>query len=350
MIRIARESNLPAGPWVFPAPMAGVSSIPYRILAQDAGCPVTFAEMVMATPLIQRNDKTLSLLDRSPLETNTWAQIAGYEPEAIGRAAGVVEQMGFKGVDLNCGCSVPKIHRAKCGSWLLQEPDRFARALEAMRDNTSGIPFSVKIRAGWKDRVVLTAEMAKIAEQVGCHHITVHWRFASDGFAGDTTAERLDTIRAAVEAVDMPVIGNGNIVRGEDAVTMIRETGCRGVMVARGSLGNPWIFAEVFAALRGVAAPPRPTIAALGQQIIAHAEGLSAQFGENRGIKIMRKFAAWYTRSLPGAAEYRRTAQQSCTLDELRAVTTEFLIALGDREVPAAVLSAADDCDAADYG
>lgn len=300
------------------APMAGVTDMPFRLLCKEMGSALSATEMVSAKGLLcaPPNSRAIqSLLSFAPQEGPVAVQLFGHDPQVIANAIEKLEGHGFHAVDLNMGCPAPKITGGGDGSALLRDLALAARVIRAARRATP-LPLTVKMRIGWDDTCVVAVPFARMAEAEGADALTVHGRTRAQFYAGDAKWEEIAKVKAAVS---IPVIGNGDITSAGDALRRMRETGCDGVAIGRGALGNPWIFAQIRAALHGGEYTP-PTDDARIAVALRHARMLCAWKGEAVAIREMRKQAAWYTRGMAGSAKLRTRIHGACTLRELQAV------------------------------
>lgn len=296
------------------APMAGITDLPFRLLCKEQGADVMVTEMISAKALYYGNKNTLPLLATEEAEHPIGVQIFGSEPELMGEMARKLEDKGFAYIDINMGCPVPKIVNNKEGSALMRTPALAGEIVRAVSQAVS-LPVTVKFRKGFDEESVNAPEFAKVMEESGAAAVAVHGRTRVQYYAGKAD---WDSIRAVKEAVSIPVIGNGDIFSGEDAVRLREYTGCDGVMVGRGAKGNPWIFREIKAAFSGEPIPERPSSEEVVATLLRHA-ALSVRYkGERMGIREMRKHTAWYTTGMPGSAALRNAVNQVETLEELR--------------------------------
>ncbi len=304
------------------APMAGVSDVAFRALCLEQGADLGYTEMVSAKGLSYANEKTRHLLALAEGERRVAVQLFGHEPDVMAaQAAWVEDEMGcaLAYVDINMGCPARKIVSRGDGSALMKDPG-LASAIVGAVAGAVEHPVTVKFRRGWAEGDECAPEFARRMEAAGAAAVTVHGRYAQQLYCG-----RADwgTIARVKQAVAVPVVGNGDVRCGADAVRMGEQTGCDAVMVARAAEGNPWVFASVQAALAGRPDPAPPTVAERIAMARRHARLLSER--EGRNIVRMRKHAAWYLTGLPGAAAARGRINGCMTLADFDAVFDELL-------------------------
>lgn len=304
---------------IFLAPMAGVTDLPFRLLCREEGCGMVYTEMVSAKAILYNNRNTEDLMRVEPGENPIAIQLFGSDPQIMADMAKRVEERPFDVIDVNMGCPVNKIVQNGEGSALMQNPKLVGEIVEAMAKAVKK-PVTIKIRKGFDDEHINAVEIAHIAQESGAAAVAVHGRTRQQFYSGKADWE---IIRKVKEALTIPVIGNGDVMQAEDAVRMMKETGCDGVMVARGAQGNPWIFSEIEYYLKNGKRKERPSIGEVKEMIRRHANLLLKYKGEFTGIREMRKHFAWYTAGYPNSAALRNQINYIETFAQLEELLEE---------------------------
>ncbi len=305
------------------APMAGVSEAPFRQICRRMGADVLMTEFLSAEAIRRGIHKTLEGAEFEERERPIGVQIYGADAEAMGRAAAIVtEAYEPEFLDINFGCPVKKVVKRNGGSGCLRDMDLVDRIIRAVAGATH-LPVTVKTRSGWNDATRRPVEIALRMQDAGARAFTLHARTRTQMFSGRAD---WDEIARVVEALDIPVIGNGDIESAEDVLRMWRHTGCAGVMVGRGSFGNPWLFREARCLLRGEPAPPRPDAAERFAVALEHAGlALRLQGDTRRTVIEFRKHLGWYTKGLHGASALRQRLYEVERMAEAEAIFRDYL-------------------------
>jgi len=306
---------------VIAAPMAGITDRAFRVIAREAGCGLVCTEMVSDQALLYGNPKTCSLLDVSGETGPISMQIFGSNAEYMAAAAAIVESRGAWLIDINMGCPTPKIVKNGEGSALMREPEKAAEVVRAVVERVQ-VPVTVKMRKGWDETSVNAVELARLVVDAGAAAVTVHGRTRSQFYAGKADWE---IIAAVKRAVDVPVIGNGDIRAPQDVLSMMRQTSCDGVMIGRAALGNPWILSQTVHYLETGDLLPGPTLEERVEKALKHFELLVEFKGETVAVWEMRKHAAWYMKGLRGAARLRELVNKAKSVDEIKSILTGLL-------------------------
>lgn len=308
------------------APMAGVTDLPYRILARESGAALVCGEMISGKALVFGNQKTLGLLKTVNQEHPVSFQLFGADPKVLAQAAKIVENHGADVLDLNLGCPVPKVVKNGEGSALMRNPKLTAKIISTVVESV-GIPVTVKIRKGWDDSSVNAVEIARIAQDSGAQAVTVHGRTREQLYSGKADWE---IIRRVKQAVRIPVIGNGDVKKPEDAKSMLTLTGCDGVAIGRAAFGNPWLFKRTVHFLERGELLPEPSGEEKINTALRHLQ-LSLQYkGERLTVLEMRKHLAWYVKGLPSSSRFREELNRIKNIKRLEELLKSYLLRLGE--------------------
>ena len=326
----AKADVLNIGPFqVWPpvvlAPMAGITNTSFRGLCREFGAGLYVCEMVTTRALVARDWKTMEMIRFGPEEQPRSLQLYGVDPVIVGQAVRmVVEENLADHVDLNFGCPVPKVTRKGGGSALPYKRKLFESIVRAaVREAApSGIPITVKMRIGIDDDHITFADAGRIAQDSGVAAVALHGRTAIQHYSGHADWSAIARLKEIV--TDIPVLGNGDIFRASDALDMMAQTGCDGVVVGRGCQGRPWLFAELAAAFDGRPSPTPPDLRAVAGILQRHAELLCIEMGPDRGIRDLRKHIAWYLKGFAAGSEIRRDLGMVSDLDQLAALLSRL--------------------------
>jgi len=314
---------------IFYAPLAGCSDYPFRMMSALYGKPgLLYPEMVKMDALYRNDPGTYRILDYAPQMHPIGAQLCGSKPELAGPCARILEDLGFDVIDLNCGCPVDKVTKDGSGSGLLKNPRLIGEIISNMVAAVK-VPVTIKIRAGWDEEHINAVEITKIAEQAGAKAICIHGRTRKQGYRGPANWEWIRACKQAANAIK--VIGNGDLMHPEDAERMFQATGCDAVLVARGTMGQPWIAEEMRRHLLRLPLIPR-TPEDYRQALLHHFEITLQVHNTQRALVDMRRVGCWYLKKSAGTRAFREKISHASSLSEVRNVILNF--PLGDHFLP----------------
>ncbi len=303
------------------APLAGVADRAFRELCRGYGAAYTVCEMASAKGISLGDKKSSELLSITETERPAGSQIFGNSPETMAIAAKKALEYSPDFIDINMGCPAPKVASSGGGALLMKDPVLAASIVKAVAE-VSTVPVTVKMRSGWDGEHINAVELAKRCEDAGAAAITVHGRTKVQMYAPPVNT---DIIRQVKQAVSIPVIGNGDVTDGLSAARLMEETGCDMVMIGRGALGRPWVFSQINAYLDHEVILPDPPVVERMRVMLKHIEKLCAYKGERVGMREARKHAAWYTKGLHGAANYRARMGLISSIEELQQIALELI-------------------------
>lgn len=303
------------------APLAGVADRAFRELCRGYGAAYTVGEMASAKGISLGDKKSAQLLSITDTERPCGSQIFGNSPETMAIATQKALEFSPDFIDINMGCPAPKVASSGGGALLMKNPILAAEIVKAVVE-ASTVPVTVKMRSGWDDSSINAVELAKRCEDAGASAITVHGRTKIQMYAPPVNT---DIIKEVKKAVSIPVIGNGDVVDGKSAAELMEKTGCDMVMLGRGALGRPWVFSQINAYLDNEVILPEPPVTEKMRVMLKHIEKLCEYKGEQIGIREARKHAAWYTKGLHGAANYRSRISLISSIEELQQIALELI-------------------------
>jgi nifR3 family TIM-barrel protein len=310
-------------PPVVLAPMAGVTNYPFRALCREFGAGLYVSEMITARPLCEDNQKTLKLAGFGPDEGTRSLQLYGVDPFYVGEAARrLVGEGRVDHIDLNFGCPVRKVTRRGGGAAIPLKPRLLANIVRAAVRGADSVPVTMKFRLGTDADHPTFLSSGRVAQEEGCAAVALHARTAAQLYDGEARWDAIGELKASLSQI--PVLGNGDIWEAEDALRMMRMTGCDGVVVGRGCLGRPWLFRDLVDVFSGTAPQNPPLLGAIVEVMLRHARKLADWTGEEPAMRAFRRQASWYTKGFRGSAEKRHRLMHVLRYDELAAVLAEF--------------------------
>jgi nifR3 family TIM-barrel protein len=320
--------GLTVAPPVILAPMAGVTNAPFRILCRRYGAGLYVSEMIGARALVDGDEKTLANAAFAASETERSIQLYGTDPVYMGQAVRLlVDEHGVDHIDMNFGCPVPKVTRHGGGAALPWKIGLFSAIVDAAVRNAGSVPVTVKFRLGIDDHHLTYLDAGLAAESAGAAAIALHARTAEQRYSGTARWEAIAALKETVGTI--PVLGNGDIWTAGDALRMIAETGCDGVVVGRGCLGRPWLFGDLAAALTGDGIPEPPSLGEVGEIMRLHVRLLVEHFGPRHGTNLFRRHPSWYLKGFPVGSDIRDRFSRVAGIDEV-----DRLVELLDPTVP----------------
>jgi tRNA-dihydrouridine synthase B len=302
------------------APMAGITDLPFRMLCRHFGAELAFVEMINCRSISHKSRRTKAMLTPGPGEKPLGIQILGCEEQYILKALDVLKGYRFDILDFNSACPAKKVVRRGEGSALLKEPKKLSKLLKLVVKN-SPVPVTVKIRSGWDSQSVNAREVALYAQDAGVRGLFIHGRTKAQGYSGAVDYKIIAQVKKSLK---IPVIASGDVLSAQLAKKMFDETGCDAIAIARGSLGNPWIFSQIKEFLAKGNFLPKPNIAEISKVMLEHLDASIKFYGERNGVVIFRKFFGWYTKGFRKIRPLREKSSRVKSREELVGIIKEF--------------------------
>lgn len=307
---------------VFLAPMAGITDLPFRILAREFGADLGVSEMVSAQALVYENRRTMRMLAIHEEERPVAIQLFGHDPDVMAKAAKIVHQsVAPEMIDLNFGCPTPKIVKNGDGAALLKTPTLLGKVAAAVVEAVP-IPVTAKIRLGWDSESINCLEVTEVLEEAGVHWITVHGRTREQFYSGSADWEWIGRLK---EHSSLPIVGNGDVFTIMDAENLLKQTGCDHLAIGRGARGNPWIFQQIKAWINDGVVLPEPAVEERIAVALRHLRMKVDYLGEHTAVREMRPHLAWYLKGIPYSAEVRKLINTTTTLQDMEKLLHELL-------------------------
>ena len=306
---------------VFLSPMAGVTDLPFRLICKEQNCGMLYTEMINGKALCYDDENTKKMLKIEDEEHPVAVQIFGSDPEFMGRAAEIMNAYPNEILDINMGCPAPKVVKNGDGSALMRNPKLAEEVLKSVVKNSTK-PVTLKIRKGWDDNSVNAVEIAKIAEASGISALAIHGRTREQYYSGKADWDIITEIK---NAINIPVIGNGDVFTVEDARNMLDKTGCDAIMIGRGTQGNPWIFKRINHYMETGEILPEPTLEEKINTAVKHLNLAVREHGEYVAVREMRKHIAWYLKGLKGSAKVRDEINKITSYEEVVNRLNEYM-------------------------